>query len=123
MFRWLTIAVSYTTATASSFKAKDIPEGAPDGLRTLLDVVKAAHERASGDVARHMNLPRYRNHKFSMVRYLQANDADHFNGGEWFNNSRYKSATSPKGFDKLIEVVETAEAKDGGIDDIVPHTS
>lgn len=88
----------------------------------LLEAIKAAHvrarERGGGDnILKHMDLPRFRDGDYGMIKFLQKNDNKKFDAGDWYTNSDYNTdeRNLRKGFATLIAQLEENDAEDGEV--------
>lgn len=86
-FRIVTCPLSYPMCPVVTplFEANVIPDGAREGMLAFLDAIKATHARArtSDEVLRPMDLPRFRNGYYGVVKFLQRNDKNDFEVRDW----------------------------------------
>lgn len=101
-----------------------IPDGARGGMLVLLEAIKAAHARArvrgrGDEVLRRMDLPRFRNGHYGMVKFLQRNDKNGFDPGDWYGNSYFNTEPGnlQAGFVELIAQLTKKDASDDDVND------
>lgn len=102
----------------SSFISNSDKQGKPkddicSGMKTLVEVIGQAYERANADggnkeVLAHMNHKengRPKRSKIKLVHWLVAHDHE-FNPGAWYTESKFPTSTNVDAFNRLLQKVE-----------------